>query len=146
MEETTQRNILYLMSFCINYTAPRVSRSTAMYLAWMSAHKHLKALMGTTAKKGIRGSLVRMTPDVVYYSWAAFDTSIWRYLNRHELNFSWKGLFWCKVSLYRAYILEKSSLDEMKGICRPATQLKWKIWIWSTKNRDLGGKIGIMVQ
>ena len=28
----------------------------------------------------------------------------------------WKGLFWCKVFLYRAYILDQSSLDEMKGI------------------------------
>ena len=27
-----------------------------------------------------------------------------------------KGLFRCKVFLYRAYILEQSSLDEMKGI------------------------------
>ena len=31
---------------------------------------------GTTANEGTRGSLVRMTPDVVYYSWAAFDMSI----------------------------------------------------------------------
>ena len=28
----------------------------------------------------------------------------------------------------------------------PATQWKWKIWIWPTKNRDLGEKIGIMVK
>ena len=27
-----------------------------------------------------------------------------------------KGLFRCKVFLYRAYILEQSSLDEMKDI------------------------------
>ena len=27
-----------------------------------------------------------------------------------------------------------------------ATELNWKIWIWPTKNRDLGEKIGIMVQ
>ena len=27
-----------------------------------------------------------------------------------------KGLFRCKVFLYRAYIFEQSSLDEMKGI------------------------------
>ena len=27
-----------------------------------------------------------------------------------------KGLFRCKVFLYRAYILEQSSLNEMKGI------------------------------
>ena len=27
----------------------------------------------------------------------------------------WKGLFRCKVFLYRAYIFEQSSLDEMKG-------------------------------
>ena len=33
-------------------------------------------LDGTTANEGTRGSLVRMIPDVVYYSWAAFDTSI----------------------------------------------------------------------
>ena len=31
---------------------------------------------GTTANEGTRGSLVRMTPDVVYYSWAAIYTSI----------------------------------------------------------------------
>ena len=31
---------------------------------------------GTTANEGTRGSLVRMTPDVVYYSWAGIDTSI----------------------------------------------------------------------
>ena len=31
---------------------------------------------GTTANEGTRGSLVRMTQDVVYYSWAAFNTSI----------------------------------------------------------------------
>ena len=35
-----------------------------------------KTVHGTTANEGTRGSLVRMTPDVVYYSWAAFDTSI----------------------------------------------------------------------
>ena len=32
--------------------------------------------MGTTANEGTRGSLGRMTPDVVYYNWAAFDMSI----------------------------------------------------------------------
>ena len=32
--------------------------------------------VGTTANEGTRGSLVRMTPDVVYYSWADIDTSI----------------------------------------------------------------------
>ena len=31
---------------------------------------------GTTANEGTRGSVVRMTPDVVYYSWVALDTSI----------------------------------------------------------------------
>ena len=30
--------------------------------------------------------------------------------------FGRKGLFRCKVFLYRAYILEQSSLDKMKGI------------------------------
>ena len=30
-------------------------------------------VMGTTANKGTRGSLVRMRPDVVYYSWAVID-------------------------------------------------------------------------
>ena len=70
---------------------------------------------GTTANEGTQGSLVRMTPDVVYYSWAAFDTSIWRYLNRYELNLFWKGLFWCKVSLYRAYILEKTHSTKWKA-------------------------------
>ena len=30
-------------------------------------------VQGTTANEGTRGSLVRMTPDVVYYSWVAFD-------------------------------------------------------------------------
>ena len=30
--------------------------------------------------------------------------------------FFWKGLFRCKVFLYRAYILGQSSLDEIKGI------------------------------
>ena len=43
--------------------------------------------LGTTANKGTRGSLVRMTPDVVYYSWADIDTSFCRYLNRYEMNF-----------------------------------------------------------
>ena len=31
------------------------------------------AEIGTTANKGTRGSLVRMRPDVVYYSWAVID-------------------------------------------------------------------------
>ena len=47
---------------------------------------------GTTANEGTRGSLVRMTQDVVYYSWAAFNTSIWRYLNQYELNFFWERI------------------------------------------------------
>ena len=34
------------------------------------------SFLSTTANEGTRGSLVRMTPDVVYYSWVAFDTCI----------------------------------------------------------------------
>ena len=36
--------------------------------------------------------------------------------NRTRVILLRKGLFRCKVFLYRAYILEQSSLDEMKGI------------------------------
>ena len=41
---------------------------------------------GTTANEGTRVSLVRMTPDVVYYSWADIDTkfSIPEYLKVSE--------------------------------------------------------------
>ena len=73
---------------------------------------------GTTANKGTRDSLVRMTQDVVTVITAGrlsirvFE-GIW--INMNWI-FFWKGLFSCKVSLYRAYILEKSSLGEMKGI------------------------------
>ena len=70
----------------------------------------------TSANEGTRGSLVRMTPDVVYYSWAAFDTSIWRYLNRYELNLFWKRLFWIKVSLYTEPIsLKKAHSTKWKA-------------------------------
>ena len=31
---------------------------------------------GTTANEGTRGSLVRMTLDVVYYSWAGINTRL----------------------------------------------------------------------
>ena len=41
-----------------------------------SAFLRISAVSGTTANEGTRGSLVRMTPDVLYCSWAAFDTSI----------------------------------------------------------------------
>ena len=45
----------------------------------------------TTANEGTRGSLVRMTPDVVYYSWAGTDMnlkvseSIWILLKERTL-------------------------------------------------------------
>ena len=48
--------------------------------------------LGTTANEGTRGSLIRMTPHIVYYSWAGIDTSIWRYLIRYELNFFLKRI------------------------------------------------------
>ena len=67
---------------------------------------------GTTANEGTRVSLVRMTPDVVYYSWADIDTkfsipeylkvseSIWILLKERTLtldrNFfyvTWRGFF-----------------------------------------------------
>ena len=31
---------------------------------------------GTAANEGTQGSLVRMTPDIVFYSWMDFDMSI----------------------------------------------------------------------
>ena len=51
----------------------------------------MRSSLGTTANEETRGSLVRMTRDVVYYSWAGINTSILRYLNRYELNFSFFG-------------------------------------------------------
>ena len=58
-------------------------------------------ISGTTANKGTWGSLVKMTLDVVCYSWGSINRSIWRYLN-------WYLYFWKKtLMLYWIFFLER---------------------------------------
>ena len=66
--------------------------------------------------------------------------SIWKEKNACLCFNSGCLICYCNVRLKskihpELYILIKQKMN----VNRPATQLKWKIWIWPTKNRDLGG-------
>ena len=59
-----------------NEQAPTCLHSGQQGASVMNGRWVYRCKFGTTANKGTRGSLVRMTPDVVYYIWACIDTSI----------------------------------------------------------------------
>ena len=70
-------------------------------LSYMTFSVSSVRISGTTANEGTWGSLVKMTLDVVCYSWGSINRSIWRYLNRYLY-------FWKKtLMLYWIFFLER---------------------------------------
>ena len=68
------KNITIISADQVSYAHERANSSSL--ISTHAPGRESYKPFGTTANKGTRGSLVRMTPDVVYYSWAAFDTNI----------------------------------------------------------------------